>query len=108
MGALKDFWNRIDAMAEEQRLKIPVWCVWDDSASDDVNADYVLYRCMTREEAVEKYKNEALDGHWDPSIAIHCRPATQKQIDEHRREEERWARAGVVPSQSPRLKMERV
>jgi hypothetical protein len=103
MGALKNFWSRIDAMAEEQRLRIPVWCVWE---TDAPNAGSALYRCMTREDAVEKFKAEALNGHWDSSVVIHCAPATQKQIDEHVRAEAGW---GSPPGPtSPRLKMERV
>lgn len=103
MSTLKDFWKKIDAMAEEQRLKIPVWCVWE---TDHPDAGYSLYRCLTREEAIEKYKNEAKDGYWGPQTLVSCRPATQKQIDEHRRSEEGY---GSPPGPvNPRARMEKV
>lgn len=101
--SLRDFWKKIDAMAEEQRLKIPVWCCWE---TDNPDAGYALFRCMTREEAIAKFKDENKDGYWGTQILVSCTPATQKQIDEHRRIEQGW---GTPPGPTnPRLRMEKV
>lgn len=105
MSGLKDMWAAVDALAEKAREAMPVWCVWEAGNAD---AGYTLYRAPTREDALQKWKDEYgqfFEGSDEiPSMA--CHRATESQIAEHRKTTAGWGRpSGPV---SPRAKMEEI
>lgn len=102
--SLKEMWAKVDELAEKARAAMPVWCVWEAGNAD---AGYTLYRAPTREDALQKWKDEY--GHYfeAPDMSdMACHKATESQISEHRKMTAGWGRPhGPV---SPRAKLEEV